>query len=68
VVRLTTLLCRCWFSDVSFGRVSSAVTRESIEASRRGYGSGASDSGVYAWKKAAWTVLDWFDMMSIKLW
>lgn len=39
-----------------------------MEASSSGYGSGASDSGVYAWKKAADTDLDWLVRRSMNVW
>lgn len=63
-----TVLCRWLFSDSSFGSVSSAVTNDSIDASSKGYGSGASDNGEYADKKADDMDLDWFVRRSMNPW
>jgi hypothetical protein len=40
---------------------------ESTEASRRGYGSGASDKDVYACRNAEFTDLEWFVTRSINV-
>jgi hypothetical protein len=48
--------------------VSSASSIESTDASRSGYGSGASDSDVYALRKAELTDLEWLVRRSMNVW
>lgn len=48
--------------------MSSDATNESTDASRRGYGSGASESGEYSCKKAEEDVLPWVVKRSMNVW
>lgn len=48
--------------------MSSDATSESTDASSRGYGSGASESGEYSCKKADEDVLPWVVKRSMNVW
>ena len=67
-MRLVTDFCKCSFSEVNFGTVSSESMSESTEASRRGYGSGASDNEEYNCRKEDDEAFPWFVRRSIKAW
>ena len=67
-VSLPTFFWRCSFSKVTLGRVSSESSKESTDASNKGYGSGASDKEEYTCRNAELVDFEWFVIRSINVW